>query len=168
MLHKLVCAVFYCSSFEVTCFGYARCMKSTRFCFCLRRSGNSYWILQWWPMGKYILNTNTIDPKTRMHSSRMRTGRSLAVYWGSVCFQGGYLLLGGYLPPGGGGLPLGGCLPLGKCLLLGDVCFQGVSAPGGGVCLSEMSASRRHVYPSMQWGRHPPPLWTESQTGVKT
>ena len=62
---------------------------------------------------------------TRMHSSRMRTGRSL-----TVCRS--------LLP--GGGLLLGG-------LLLGG------SAWGGG-------------YPSMHWGR--PPLWTESQTPVKT
>ena len=116
-------------------------MKSTRFCFCSRRSGNSYWILQWWPMGKYILNTNTIDPKTRMHSSRMRTGHSLAVYWGSVCFQGGICfwgsiclqeegvcLLGGVCLWGSvcfwGMSASGGCLLLGGCMPLRDVCFQ--------------------------------------------
>ena len=39
----------------------------------------------------------------------------------------------------------------------------GVSAPRGGLPLV------RGVYPSMQWGRHhPTPLWTESQTSVKT
>ena len=46
---------------------------------------------------------------TRMHSSRMRTGRSLTVYRS-------------LLPWGWG------------CLLPGGLCFQGVSAPGGGVC----------------------------------
>ena len=66
---------------------------------------------------------------TRMHCSRMRTGRSL-----TVC--GGCLLLGGVCSWGvsallgvsslGGGLllgvsALGGCLLLGRCLLLGGV-----------------------------------------------
>ena len=56
--------------------------------------------------------------KTRMHSSRMRTGRSLTVCrslvsggcvsargGGVVCSQGGCLLLGGCLLGGGCGIP---------------------------------------------------------------
>ena len=41
----------------------------------------------------------------------------------------------------------GVCIP--ACTVQGGVC------PGG-------------VYPSMHWGRPPPPLWTKWQTGVKT
>ena len=61
-----------------------------------------------------------------MHSSRMRTGRSL-----TVCRS---LLPGGCLLPGG--LPaLGGCLLLGGCPLQGvSASGEGVSAPGEGVC----------------------------------
>ena len=54
-----------------------------------------------------------------MHSSRMRTGRSL-----TVCRS---------LLPGGGVCFPGGLLPGGGCLLLGGVCSQGMSALGG-VC----------------------------------
>ena len=85
---------------------------------------------------KYFVNT-------RMHSTRMRTGRSLTIHrsllpggWGG----GGCLfLLRGCLPPGGvcslGVSALGG----GGCLLPGGVCSWGVSALGGvsapgGVC----------------------------------
>ena len=53
--------------------------------------------------------------QTRMHSSRMRTVRSL-----SVCcslFPGGCLVPGGVWPGG--------------CLLHGGVCSRGVSGPGG-------------------------------------
>ena len=43
---------------------YSRCMKSTEFCLIEE-------IVQWWPMGKYILKhkkiTNTIDPKIILH-----------------------------------------------------------------------------------------------------
>ena len=80
-----------------------------------------------------------------MHSSRMRTGHSLTVCWGGVCFQGGVCFRGVSASMGefasGCLLPWGSLLPGG--LLLGVVCFWGVSASGG-------------VYPSMQWGRHPP------------
>ena len=69
----------------------------------------------------------------------MRTGRSL-----TVCCS---LLPGGRgVPgPGGSGVPgLGGLLP-------------GGSAPGG-------SAPRGSGgYPSMHWGRHPSPLWTNTR-----
>ena len=133
-----------------------------------------------------------------MHSSRMRTGRSLTVCcslfgpgWGGspwsrgvsvwsggspwsrgegVCLvPGGWCLPGpgGLLGPGGvclvqGGSPWsGGCLPG----LGGSPWSQGVSVwsrgvllgpRGGGVCLVPGGALRR------------PPLWTESQTRVKT
>ena len=106
------------------------------------------------------------DTKTRMHSSRMRTGRSLTVCWslllggvclwersaslgeggvcfwrGSVCFWGECLPLGGVCS--GGSVCFGGCLLLwGGCLLLGGVCFW------GGVCSGR-------VYSSMHWGRPP-------------
>ena len=92
-----------------------------------------------------------IARSTRMHSSRMRTGRSLTVCR-SLLLGGG----GGLLP---GGVCSGGCAPRGVsapqgvsapggcskgCLLWGGVCSGGVSAPGwcllwgvcsqGGVC----------------------------------
>ena len=56
-----------------------------------------------------------------MHSSRMRTGRSLTVCWS--LFPGGCLLRGCLLPGRG-------CL-LGGVSAPGGVCSQGVSAPGG-------------------------------------
>ena len=59
------------------------------------------------------------------------------------------------LLPGGGG-----------CLLWGGL-LRGVSAPGGGVCSPGRDGLLQGWYPSMHWGRHPPP-WTESQTPVKT
>ena len=65
-----------------------------------------------------------------MYSSRMRAARLLPISPSMHC--GGCLLGGrGYLLPGG-------------------VCFGGVSGPGG--CLPII----RDVYPSMQWGKHPP------------
>ena len=85
--------------------------------------------------------------KTRMHSSRMRTGRSLTVCR-SQLLPGGVCLLwvGGLSAPGGvggsapGGLEgsgQGGCLLLGGYLLPGGL-VPGVSGPGGsglgGVC----------------------------------
>ena len=65
-----------------------------------------------------------------MHSSRMRTGRSL-----TICQS---LLPGGVSAPGGGGclFPGGVCsggVCSGGCLLPGGVCSGG-SALGGGVC----------------------------------
>ena len=43
--------------------------------------------------------------------------------------------------------------------LISMVLLRGVSAPGGkGIC------SWGGVYPSMHWGRQPPPLWTEFLT----
>ena len=77
---------------------------------------------------------------TRMHSSRMRTGRSLTVCW-RLLPGGGCLLPGGV---GGSGL--------------GGVCSGGGvwSGPGGVV-----SGHTLRQTPS-------PPLWTESQMPLKT
>ena len=65
----------------------------------------------------------TVMNETRMHSSRMRTGRSLTVCW--CLLRGGCLLLGGVCS--------GGCLLPGGCLLWGGLLW-GVSALGG-VCI---------------------------------
>ena len=79
-----------------------------------------------------------------MHSSRMRTGRSLTVCQcllpgGGVCSWGCLLWEG---------VCSRGCLPL------GGVCSGGVSAPRGclllgGVCSGGVSAPRGVWYPSM-------------------
>ena len=104
-----------------------------------------------------ITQFGSIHYKTRMHSSRMRTGRSLTVCWGrgSVCSRGGVcsrgcLLLGGCLLPGG--VCFRGCLLWGVsaprgCLLWGGVC-SGVSAPGGlllGGCLLPGGVVSQHA-----------------------
>ena len=81
---------------------------------------------------------------TRMHSSRMRTARTLTV--SPSMLQGGW-------SAAGGGLLLGGCL------LLGGVCSQGVSAAG------RVSAPGGLV--SQHAVRQTPPLWTEWKTGAK-
>ena len=88
-----------------------------------------YYLLKWMKfsvkktknIGKCILKNST-----RMHSSRMRTGRSLTVCW--------------RLLPGRGGVPD----PGGECLVQGGSAPRGVSGPGG------------VWHPSMHWGRHPP------------
>ena len=83
---------------------------------------------------------------TRMHSSRMRTGRSLTVCCsllpgGGVPGPGGCLVWGSAWsrgvpsPRGEGGLPAGGggCLPgMGGCLVPGGSPCQGVPGLGGG------------------------------------
>ena len=73
-----------------------------------------------------------------MHSSRMRTGRSLTVC--QSLLPGGVSAQGGCLFPAGGGVSvprgvsaLGGLLLWG-CLLWGGCLLRGVSAPGGFVC----------------------------------
>ena len=96
-----------------------------------------------------------------MHSSRMRTarcsGRGLSVRGGVsrvVWVQG--VSAHGDLPRGcvsrAGGVDLGYVSR--ACGSRGDMCVPGdvLGCPG--------------VYPSMQWGRHPPPrpLWTEFLT----
>ena len=72
--------------------------------------------------------------RTRMHSSRMRTGRSLTVCWS--------LLPGG----GGGSARGGGCLLPGGGAAFGGVCSGGCLLPEGGVvCLGGGGRG----YPSM-------------------
>ena len=80
-----------------------------------------------------------------------------------VCVSGGVCLEGG-----------GGCLPRGVCVFR-----RGVSAGGGfvqgvsawGCWCAPISADtppgHTHIHP-LHAGIHPPPVWTESQTGVKT
>ena len=71
-----------------------------------------------------LLHCITWICKTRMHSSRMRTGCSLTVCWSLLRVGGGVSSRGGVSAPGG--------LVWGECLLLGG------SAPGGvwsGGCL---------------------------------
>ena len=68
-------------------------------------------------------NLNVLE--TRMHSSRMRTGRSLTVCC-SLLPGGGVVCLvrGGVLPAGGVCLVQGGVLPAGEvCLVRGGVCL---------------------------------------------
>ena len=89
--------------------------------------------------------------ETRMHSSRMRTGRSLTVCWGVSlpggllaggllaggspcrggfpCWGGGVFLLGGGSPCRGVSLP-GGCSLLGGFSLPGGLSARGFSLPG--------------------------------------
>ena len=118
--------------------------------------------------------------KTRMHSSRMRTARSLTVSPSMLCSRGGGVCSGGSVCSRGG-VCSGGCLLPGECLLLGGwllpggVCSGrvGVSAPRGcllwegggcllwgclllGRCLLWGVCSGGVWYPSMHWGRHPP------------
>ena len=108
-----------------------------------------------------------------MHSSRMRTGRSLTVCRSVlpegggvsapegvvVCSCGECPLLGGICSGGGGCLLPGGCLLQGG-LLWGVVYSGGVSAPGGsalgGVSAPGGVCSWGVWYPSMHQGRHPP------------
>ena len=75
--------------------------------------------------------------KTRMHSSRMRTGRSLTVCWrllpGGVSVPGGVVSApGGGVCSGGRGLIRGGGGPvLGGCLLRGGLIRRGWWALSG-------------------------------------
>ena len=87
-----------------------------------------------------------------MHSSRMRTGRSLTVLLS--------LLPGVVSASGGVSASRGVSAPRG-CLL------KGVSAPGGMSAPTEVSAWGG-VWASQHALRQTPPLLTESQTPVKT
>ena len=109
-------------------------------------------------------------------------------YYAEVCFPGGVCSGGVWSGPrgvcSGGSAPGGvwsrGCLLLGRCLPRGVWSQGGVLQGGlllgggiwslGGVCSQGVSAPRGSApggwYPSMHWGRSP--LWTESQTPVKT
>ena len=79
-------------------------------------------ILPWKP------RMSVLSIETRMHSSRMRTGRSLTVYWSVLPSWGGSA-------PGGGLLPGGSASQGGGCLLRGwGSTPGGFSLPRGGVC----------------------------------
>ena len=130
------------------------------------------------PDGGFV-NSAVISFTTRMHSSRMRTGRSLTLCCSLLPGEGG-------LPvPGGGVLPAGGvCLVRGIPPCQGGLPGPGGSArsrgvppwsggflpglggfslPGGGVCLVPGAV------PLWSGGvLQRPPLLTESQTRVKT
>ena len=100
-------------------------------------------ILIWW------LRISSMTTSTSMHSSRMRTGRSLTVCWrcllrGVSALRGMYLLWGA-------------CLLWGMCLLWGGCLLQGVSAPGGVAGI-----------PACTEADTLSPLLTELQTPVKT
>ena len=88
-----------------------------------------------------ILKFNT---KTRLHSSRMCTARTLTVSRTMVCRGGVYLVLGGVLSPSQGGVPVPGrvlgpggvpgpkgCLPKGGTWSRGGVCPGVYLVPGG-------------------------------------
>ena len=103
-----------------------------------------------------------------MHSSRMRTGRSLTVCWSLL--PGGGLVWGGLVP---GGLVQGGCLvwgvpgqgglvPGGVSGLEGCLVWRG--AWSGGV----WSLGECLVWDGIQHALRQTPLLTESQTPVKT
>ena len=107
-----------------------------------------------------------IEQETRMHSSRMRTGRSLTVCCsllpGGVCLLrgggvpgprggGGCLVPGGRGVPGLGGLVWGVSAPRGSVCVsgLGGVCSRGVPGPRG-VCLAQGGVCSQGVVCS--WG----------------
>ena len=112
--------------------------------------------------------TGQKDKGARLHSSKMRTARLLAISqhalrrglgmggvysWGGVYSQGECLLLGvstprGCLLPGEVSAP-GGCLLPGGVSAPGGVYSQGVSAPRGGVCSWGVSTPRGSV---CSWG----------------
>ena len=97
--------------------------------------------------------------------------RGVPPSWGGASFLGGCLLLRGSpgRPPSLGGLLPGGFLPggasLGDLLLRGASLFGGL--PPGGLLVGGVPPSR--LSPSC-WGAsfRDTPLWTESQTRVKT
>ena len=89
-----------------------------------------------WRIGRNLIEKWLII--TRMHSSRMRTGRSLTVCWSLLPRGGGRcLVLGGWMsaPWGGGSAPGGvGLVWVGVCsggVWSGGVCSQGVCSWGG-------------------------------------
>ena len=107
----------------------------------------------------YLLNDEEkkIDlstDKTRMHSSMMRTARSLPYGGGSLC-PGGWSLSRGVLCPGGS-LSRRVFVQAGLCS--GGSLFGGGVSAQGALCTGGRGSS---------WQRPLPP-WTESQTCVKT
>ena len=115
------------------------------------------------PKARMGLNIRNLNLQIRMDSSRMRTGRSLTVCRGgsSPCPGGGSPCQGGSPCRGGllarGGLPTRGVLPARGCLPARGVLPAGRGSP----CPGGLPA--RGVLPARD-----PPLWTESQTRVKT
>ena len=114
--------------------------------------------------GPYFTFLMQLYFKARMYSSRMRTARLLTISQ--------HALSRGVSAWEGGGLPRGVSAWGGVCLPRGvssqRVSAQGMSAqegclPKGGVCPGVCLPGG--VYPSMEWGRHPP---VDRQTGVKT
>ena len=95
-----------------------------------------------------------LNKLTRMHSSRMRTGRSL-----TVCCS----LLSGWGGWGVGCLVQGGAWSGGVCLVRGVSApggvwsGGGVSGPGGGV--SGLGGG----FPACTEADTPPPLWTDTR-----
>ena len=82
------------------------------------------------------------EEETRMHSSRMRTGRALTVFRSLLLPEGG-----GLSAPGGGWL-VGGVSAPGGCLLQGGVRSVGVSGLGG-VVVRHSPPGTRQVPPPM-------------------
>ena len=79
--------------------------------------------------GSYLLKVSFYS-ETRLHSSRMRTARSLTVSPSMLCARGGCLLLGGVpAPEGGAGACSGGCLVQG-----GGAWSGGYACSWGGTC----------------------------------
>ena len=131
-----------------------------------------YWINRWFSLPVPVSIWTDFTKRTRMHSSRMRTGRSSTVcrrllpggaclLWGGVCSQGvcvcsqggGVSALGGVCSQGGGVCSQGGCLLwwvsapgvcTGGCLLPEGGLLRGVCS--GGVCSQGASAPRGGVY----------------------
>ena len=101
---------------------------------CIRYDGLSATPASLYQCPHEILDTSySLISKTRMHSSRMRTGRSL-----TVCCS---LLPGGGVPGLGGVVCSGGVCSQGVCLVWGGAWSGG----GGGVCLLPGGSG----YPSM-------------------
>ena len=112
-LSEIYCCFVYC--FQICFVTDVRCKTSIR-------NRRKYQI-----HGMFLHGAMTINTK-RMHSSRMRTGRSLTVCrsllpgWGRSAPRGGLLL---------GGSAIGGVFSWGSAI--GGICAGGVSAPGEGL-----------------------------------
>ena len=107
-------------------------------------------------MGSHLGHRFLKLQQTRMHSSRMRTGRSLTVYW-SLLPGGGVCSSGGVSAPRGvgvGGVCSRGSAPGGVCS--GGVCSWGVSAPKGGVCSRGLDGGNGVVSQHALRQTHPP------------
>ena len=125
-----------------------------------------------------------------MHSSRMRTARSVTMgglHAGGVLHAGGFSIEGGFSMQGGGILHPGGVLHAGGFSIQGGVLHPGGVSPSRGVpcdlshhafdvtCMLSPhqlrptnSAAAYIVVVQGMMGYPPTPLLTESQTPVKT